>query len=106
MRRRRANVFARDEYCNTKLPSTDPLGGTKLGQRMEQFASYGAEGDIPVASQAGWRIADAGKNRVDVAVEFPPGALRQKWVKVNVMEEQAENAGEETALRSRTFEIR
>jgi len=84
VKRRHATVYARDEYCNTRHPLTDPLGGTKLGQRMEEFAGSGQEGDIPVAAQAGWLLADVGKNRVDVAVEFPPGAFKRKWVKVNL----------------------
>jgi len=84
VKRRHATVYARDEYCNTKHPLTDPLGGTKLGQRMEEFANSGEEGDIPVAAQAGWLLGDAEKSRVEVAVEFPPSALKRKWQKVNL----------------------
>jgi hypothetical protein len=84
VKRRHATVYARDEYCNTKHPLTDPLGGTKLGQRMEEFANSGEDGDIPLAVQAGWLLGDAEKSRVDVAVEFPSSALKRKWQKVNL----------------------
>jgi hypothetical protein len=84
VKRRHATVYARDEYCNTQHPLTDPLGGTKLGQRMVEFADSGEEGEIPVSVQAGWIFGDVERSHVDVAIEFPSAALSRKWVKVNL----------------------
>ncbi len=84
VKRRHAVVYAREEYCNTRRPLSDPVGGTKLGKRMEEFADAGEEGEIPVAVQAGLFEGDAGRGRIDVAVEFPWRALKRKWVGVNL----------------------
>ncbi len=84
VKRRHVVVYAREEYCNTRRPLSDPVGGTKLGKRMEEFADAGESGEIPVAVQAGFVNGDAERGRMDVAVEFPWSALKRKWAGVNL----------------------
>ncbi|MGB2664401.1 MAG: hypothetical protein WAK48_10380 [Candidatus Acidiferrum sp.] len=84
VKRRHAAVYAREEYCNTRRPLSDAVGGTELGKHMEEFADAGKEGEIPVAVQAGFFDGDADRVRIDVAVEFPWSVLKRKWVGVNL----------------------
>ena len=84
VRRRHATVYARDEYCNTRHPISDPLDGTRLGRQMQEDADSGESGAFPVYVQAG-SFADSGvTSRVDVVVEFAPSAIKRKWKRVNL----------------------
>jgi len=82
--RRHATVYARDEYCNVSHPLSDPIGGTKIGKQMQNYAESGNKGTFPVFVQAGSYVDDLSVNRVEIAVEFPPGAVRRKWAGVNL----------------------
>jgi hypothetical protein len=82
--RRHATVYARDEYCNVNHPLSDPIGGTKIGKQMLNYAESGNKGTFPVFVQAGSYVNDLSANRVEIAVEFPPGAVRRKWAGVNL----------------------
>jgi hypothetical protein len=85
VKRRHTTVYSRDEYCNVRHPLTDPIGGTKLGQRMEDFAESGELSGIPVWVQAGALLADDSKQgRVEIAMEFPWSSVKRKWVGVNL----------------------
>ena len=82
--RRPATVSARDEYCNTNSPPSDPMYGTKLGELMQGFADSAEDGKFPVSVQAGSLFGNSAENRVDVSVEFPPSALKREWHGVNL----------------------
>ena len=82
--RHHATVYARDEYCNTKHPPSDPMYGTNLGKQMEEYAESGQEGKFPVSVQAVALFGKAGANRVDIAVEFPWSELKREWHGVNL----------------------
>jgi len=82
--RHHVTVYARDEYCNTKHPITDPVGGTKLGKWMEEHADSNEAGEFPLAVQVGSFVGNSDGRRVDIAVEFPWSALKRKWVRVNL----------------------
>jgi len=84
VRRRHATVYARDEYCNVKHPLSDPIGGTRLGKAMEDFAESGQAGELPVSMQVGSFFGNTEVRHVDVAVEFPGSAVKRKWVGVNL----------------------
>jgi hypothetical protein len=84
VKRRHSVVYAREEYCSTGRPLSDSIGGTKLAKGMEEFADTGEDGEIPVAVQASFLQGAGDHGRIDVAVEFPWGALKRKWVGVNL----------------------
>ena len=84
VRRRHATVYARDEYCNTRHPISDPLDGTRLGRQMQEYVESGEGGAIPVYVQAGSFPANGSTGRVDVAVEFEASAIKRKWKRVNL----------------------
>ena len=69
-------VSARDEYCNTPHPASDPLGGTSLSKQMEDFGASDNAGRIPLSIQAGFFYSNAESARVNVTVEFPSGDIR------------------------------
>jgi hypothetical protein len=77
--RHNATVYASDQYCNTKDALSDPLYGTKFGQRMENWAVSPQDGKIPAAVQVGSLFGDAGTGRVDIAVEFRDSMLNREW---------------------------
>jgi len=77
--RRHATVYARDEYCKTKNALYDPVYGTKLGKKMEEYAGSPKGGGFPVSAQASALFGSPEANRVDVAVEFPSHALKREW---------------------------
>jgi hypothetical protein len=81
--RRHATVYARDEYCNVQHPLSDPIGGTKLGRRMEDYAES-EQGEFPVSVQVGSFFGNSDASRVDIAVGFPASAIRRKWVRVDL----------------------
>lgn len=84
VKRRHATVYARDEYCNIRHSSSDPLAGTDVGRRMERFANSAEHGQFPVSVQVGWLLGNAGGNRVDVALKFPWSAIKREWHRVNL----------------------
>ena len=85
VKRRHITVYSRDEYCNVRHPLTDPLAGTKLGKRMEDYAESGELGAIPLYVQAGALLAgDSKLGRVEIAMEFPSSAVKRKWAGVNL----------------------
>jgi hypothetical protein len=88
VKRRHATVYARQEYCSTKHPLSDPLNGTTLGKQMENFALSSATdsktGAFPVSVQAASLFGNSTENRVDVASEFPASAIKREWHGVNL----------------------
>jgi hypothetical protein len=77
-------VYARDAYCNTAHPLSDPLKGTELGGEMERYAGSGRAGSFPVAAQASPLLDATGGNEMEIAVEFPWSAVKRKWKGVNL----------------------
>ncbi|MGB7434259.1 MAG: hypothetical protein WBR26_10480 [Candidatus Acidiferrum sp.] len=84
VRRRHATVYARDEYCNTPHPLSDPIGGSALGKRMEDYADSSAPAEIPLSLQASSFFGASDAARLDVAAEFPSTLLKRKWSRVNL----------------------
>ena len=74
--RPKATVYAREEYCNVKHASSDPLNGMKVGKQMEGYADSAQGGKLPVSVQVGSFLGEAEANRVAIAVEFPWRALK------------------------------
>jgi hypothetical protein len=77
--RRRATVYAREEYCNTKNELYDAVDGTKLGKQMDDYADSARKGKFFVSVQASSFFGDSAANRVDVSAEFPSKALSREW---------------------------
>jgi hypothetical protein len=82
--RHHATVYARDEYCNTRHPISEPLDGTRLGREMQEYADFGEGEAIPVYVQARAFAENAVTSRVHVAIEFEPSAIKRKWERVNL----------------------
>jgi hypothetical protein len=74
-----AVVFSRDTYCNVKSPPSDPLSGTKFGDRLERNAASPKSGKMGLSLQAGYFYADAESARVQIAVEIPWDSLQREW---------------------------
>jgi hypothetical protein len=84
VKRHHATVYARESYCNTPHPLTDPLKGTALGGEMERVAGSAQNGTFPVSAQASALIGAGGANETEIAVEFPWSAVKRKWKGVNL----------------------
>jgi hypothetical protein len=84
VKRHHAAVRARDEYCNVKHPLSDPVGGTRLGQRMQEYAESSRDGEFPLSVQVGAVLGNSEVSRIDIAVEYPWNAIRRKWGRVNL----------------------
>jgi hypothetical protein len=84
VKRRHATVYSRDTYCNTSHPLSDPLNGTELGQRMEEYGSASEDGALPVNAQASPSASFNDGSRVEIAVDFPWDAVKRKWHRVNL----------------------
>ena len=84
VKRHHATVYARESYCNTAHPLTDPLKGTALGAEMERYAGSNQKGNFPVSAQASPLLAATGGNEMEIAVEFPWSAVKRKWKGVNL----------------------
>jgi hypothetical protein len=88
VKRRHATVYARQEYCSTKHPLSDPMNGTTLGRQMENFALSSAtnleSSAFPVSVQAASLFGISTANRVDVSAEFPASAIKREWHGVNL----------------------
>lgn len=84
VRRHHATVYARESYCNTPHPLTDPLQGTTVGKEMEKFAASAENSNFPVVGQVTPLLTGAGLNEMEIAVEFPWGAVKRKWKGVNL----------------------
>lgn len=84
VRRHHATVYARDAYCNTAHPLSDPLKGTELGGEMERYVGSGQAGSFPVAARASSLLDRTGANETEIAVEFPWSAVKRKWKGVNL----------------------
>jgi hypothetical protein len=84
VKRHHATVYARESYCNTAHPLTDPLKGTELGGEMERYAGSNQDGNFPVSAQASPLLAASGANEMEIAVEFPWNAVKRKWKGVNL----------------------
>jgi len=76
---RNATVYARDEYCKRNNALYDQVDGTKLGERMEDYADSAKRGKFPVSVQVGSFFGNSDAGRVNVAVEFPSNALGRVW---------------------------
>jgi hypothetical protein len=74
-----ASVYSRNEYCNTKHSPSDPLKGTKAGERMEEAAASAQKTKIPITVQAAATFNSTSAGLVNIAVEFPWSALSTYW---------------------------
>jgi hypothetical protein len=84
VRRRHATVYARNEYCNVQHPLSDPMAGTRLGRKMQNYVDSGAKAEFPVFVQTGSYVDDLNSNRAEIAVEFSPGAVTRRWAGVTL----------------------
>jgi hypothetical protein len=78
-----AIVLARDEYCYTEHPVSDPLNGTNFGKRVEADLDSDKSGKIPLSLQANVFYTGAQKAQVDVVLEFPPDHLKHEWIRLD-----------------------
>lgn len=69
-------VFTRGEYCNASRPAADPLGGTKIGDQLEDIISShkGRPSDASVAAFNSFRGASG--NVTNIVVSIPEEAER------------------------------
>lgn len=79
-----AVVFARDQYCYTEHPVTDPLNGTKFGKQMETDLDSDKRGKIPLSLQASFFYVDAQRARVDIVLSFPWDQLKREWIHLDL----------------------
>lgn len=82
--RRDTVVLARDQYCYTEHPASDPLNGTNLGKRVEADLDSDKSGKIPLSLQANFFYTDPQKARVYVVLEFPPDHLKHEWIHLDL----------------------
>lgn len=78
VRRRGAQVFARDEYCASQSRS-DILSGTKWAEKLEAYLRSASAGRIPVSLQAGAFHHGPQKARIAISVWFPWNRLNHSW---------------------------
>jgi hypothetical protein len=78
--RRDAVVLNRSEYCNVYHSPSDPLEGTKFGQKMEGDLASPAKPKIPMLTTLGVFFGDSGAPRVHLVLEFPWNSLQREWV--------------------------
>jgi hypothetical protein len=76
--RKNLEVFTRSEYCNTKHPATDPLNGTKFGQKLERQFAQSKNGKIELAARAFAFHGAAGESRAYLELEFDPLPLKHE----------------------------
>jgi hypothetical protein len=84
VKRHHATVYARESYCNTAHPLSDPLKGTTLGGEMELYAASGADGNLPVLAEVNPLFNETGSSDLEVAVEFQWSAVKRRWKGVNL----------------------
>ena len=72
------DVYSREEYCNKPHSASDPLNGSPLGNRMEDFAASSETGSLQLSAQVAWFFGDADNVRAYVTVEFPPDELKRQ----------------------------
>jgi hypothetical protein len=74
-----AAVLGNDRYCRTKFFPSDPLLGTKFGNKMEkELMSPAAETSISLSLAAVLLFSDTNQARIQIAIEFPPQSLSYK----------------------------
>ena len=76
---RRALVYARDEYYNTKHVPSDPLNGTELGDQLQKDLASAKDGKIGLSLQTSFFYTDTDAARADIAIEFPWSSLHREW---------------------------
>lgn len=76
------SVMARDVYCKTMAPISDPLRGTKLGKQMEYDLASANDGKIPVLLMTVPLFTDRGGARIHIALEFSEKKLKDDLKKV------------------------
>ena len=69
------DAYARDQYCRILTSPSNPLQGSEIANKMVEFANSTQKGKFPVSAQAVIFFGNSGTNRVDIALEFPQGAL-------------------------------
>lgn len=74
-----AVVFAKDQYCYTEHPSSDPLDGTTFGAQMERDLDSEKRGKLPVLVGTGIFYTDDRRARVEIVLEFPWDHLKHEW---------------------------
>jgi len=75
-----AVVFARDQYCYTQHPATDPLDGTSFGKQLLTDLDSDKRAKIPLSLEAGFFYTGAQKARVEIVLEFPWDHLNHDWI--------------------------
>ncbi len=75
--RRDAFVSARNQYCNTKHSSSDPLNGTMLGKQMEGELASSKDGRVDVRLTAVAFRTEAEADRVHIALDWPSKSLNR-----------------------------
>jgi hypothetical protein len=73
-------VYHRSEYCNVQHAPSDPLEGTKFGQRMEGDSLSAGKPKIAILAQSGVFFNDSWSRRVDLVLEFPWKSLNREWL--------------------------
>ena len=75
-----AAVFARDQYCYTSVPATDPLQGTSFGALLQDGMNSEKRKGILLSLQAGFFYAGAQQATLQIALSFPWERLKHEWV--------------------------
>ncbi len=75
-----ALVSARKSYCSFEREASDLLRGTKFGKQLENVVTSHDSGSIPLFATASVFRNGAAEGRVDVALEFPPKAVKIHWL--------------------------
>ncbi len=78
--RKRAKVFAPNQYCNTRDPLSDPLRGTGLGNRLLKDGDSRQPGTLPLSVQA---VTLPGLSstccRISISSQIPGSLLKRTW---------------------------
>ena len=72
-------VYASDQYCFVEHPVADPLRGSELGNKMENWLKSIGAGQIPLVMRANVLSPAPKSARVDLALEIPWDHLKFGW---------------------------
>ncbi len=76
-------LYARNEYCTTNQPASDPLLESKHGKDLEVFLASSHAGSLPLSAQVGWSFGDLAAARIHFSVDLPLKAFDARWDAAN-----------------------
>lgn len=77
--RHNSSLYARNQYCNTKHSSSDPLNGTRFGKQLGDYVASDQPGKIALSLQTSVFYVNPDTAQIDIALEFPWNSLKREW---------------------------